>query len=427
MPSRQKTCNVVKILHAADLHIDSPLRGLAQYEGAPWEQLRQAPRDALRNLVNEAIDEGVDLALFAGDIYDGSWKDFNTGLFFSAEIARLTEAGVAVVVLAGNHDAESKITKRLTLPANAVRLGHDRPETLHFEGLGVAVHGQRYAQPAVTDNLARHYPDPEPGAFNIGLLHTALTGRDGHEPYAPCTLEDLANKGYDYWALGHVHRREVVSENPWVVFPGNLQGRHAKETGPKGYTLLTVEDGEVISVEERHVDVARWARCEVDASSAGSPTDVLDLAQAALGKAVGEAEGRTVAARVVITGTTDAHDALLSEHEELEADLRARSFEIGDLWIEKFQIATNRALDLAGLRKSVPAIGAVLEAIAALRDHPDELVELHGGTFESLRERLPLAARGADGIDPQSELALRNALEAAEARLLTIMGEGGRE
>lgn len=416
----------MKILHAADLHIDSPLRGLEQYDGAPWQQLRQAPRDALSNLVNEAIDEKVDLALFAGDIYDGNWKDFNTGLFFSSEIARLTEAGVAVVLLAGNHDAESKITKRLTLP-NAFRFGHDRPETCRLEDLGVAVHGQSYSQPDVRDNLARHYPDAEPGVFNIGLLHTALTGRDGHEPYAPCTLEDLANKGYDYWALGHVHHREVVSENPWVVFPGNLQGRHAKETGPKGYTLVTVEDGEVRSVEERHVDVARWARCEVDASGAGTPADVLDLAQAELGKAVAEAEGRIVAARVVIVGTTDAHDALLSDHEELEAELRSRSFEIGDLWVEKFQIATKRARDLSGLRESVPAIGAVVDAIGALRDQPDELVARYGATFESLRERLPLAARGADGIDPTSETALKNALEAAEARLLSIMGEVGRE
>jgi DNA repair exonuclease SbcCD nuclease subunit len=416
----------MKILHAADLHIDSPLRGLEAYDGAPSERLRQAPRDAFSNLVDQAIEDEVDLALFAGDIYDGSWKDFNTGLFFASEIARLTRSGVFVVVLSGNHDAESKITKRLDLPKDAVMLAHDEPQTLRLENLGVAIHGQSYARPDLRENLARHYPDADSDMFNVGLLHTAMNGRDGHELYAPCTIEDLTAKGYDYWALGHVHKREVVSESPWVIFPGNLQGRHAKEVGPKGYTLLTVEDAVIRTVEERHVDVARWARCEIDASAADSAAEVLDLAQSALEETVSEAEGRTVAARVVIVGTTGAHDALLCDHEELEADLRARSFDIGDLWIEKFQIATNRGVDLEGLRASDTAAGAVLDAIAALRNDPAQLVEQFGPTFESLRQRLPLGARGDGGIDPTSELAFSAALEAAEARLLGIIGDGDR-
>lgn len=108
------------------------------------------------------------------------------------------------------------------------------------------------------------------------ILHTAATGREGHEPYAPCSVEGLLSKEYDYWALGHVHRREILYENPWMVFPGNIQGRHINESGPKGCTLVTVEDGRCSSVEHRNLHVVEWALCDVDASEAGSPEDVLE-------------------------------------------------------------------------------------------------------------------------------------------------------
>ena len=103
-----------------------------------------------------------------------------------------------------------------------------------LEDLGLAVHGQGFAKREVTEDLSSAYPQADPHLFNIGLLHTCLDGKPGHEPYAPCTVDGLRSKGYQYWALGHVHNREVVSQDPWIVFPGNIQGRHARETGSQG-------------------------------------------------------------------------------------------------------------------------------------------------------------------------------------------------
>ena len=226
----------MKIIHAADLHIDSPLRGLEKYEGAPVDAIRIAPRQALRNLVDLAIEESAQIVLIAGDLYDGDWRDFNTGLFFVNEIARLVSAGVHVFIARGNHDAQSVITRSLKLPPNVHVFSADAAETKIVEHLGVAIHGRSFGQRAEYENLAASYPKPAPGLLNVGVLHTSLSGFSDHEPYAPCDVVQLVNAGYDYWALGHIHHRTVISESPLIVFPGNLQGRHMRERGAKGCT-----------------------------------------------------------------------------------------------------------------------------------------------------------------------------------------------
>ena len=273
----------MKIVHAADLHLDSPLRGLSQYEGAPVEEVRTATRRALSALVDLCVEEEAALLLIAGDLYDGDFREYSTALCFTDQMSRLKQAGTQVVWLRGNHDAANKITKHLRAASHVHELSHDGPQTLTFESLGVAVHGQGYATRDVQDNLAQGYPEPLSGMLNIGLLHTALDGREGHALYAPCTASELKAKGYDYWALGHVHQREVVAEEPYIVFPGNLQGRHIKETGPKGATLIEERSGKIASLEARQLDVVRWEQTEVDVSGVSHVHDALDLAVAELG------------------------------------------------------------------------------------------------------------------------------------------------
>ncbi|HET9931307.1 MAG TPA: DNA repair exonuclease, partial [Polyangiaceae bacterium] len=251
----------MKFVHAADLHIDSPLRGLERYQGAPVEIIRGATRRAVEHLVDLCLEEGVKLLVLCGDLYDGDWKDYSTGLFFCQQMARLREADVVVAWIRGNHDAASRLTQHLRPTDNVHELSHARPITLEREidGVSVALHGQGFSKAKVTEDLTDRYPAPVSGAFNLGLLHTALDGREGHDAYAPCRVESLINKGYDYWALGHVHQREQVNREPWIIFPGNLQGRHARETGKKGATLVTVSGGRVTEVEARALDEVRWA------------------------------------------------------------------------------------------------------------------------------------------------------------------------
>ena len=252
----------MRFLHASDLHIDSPLRGLDRYEGAPVARLRTATRAALERLVDMAIAERVDFVLFAGDIYDRDWQDFHTGLFFREQLVRLDRANIRVFIVQGNHDAQGVITRQLILPPNVTVFSSRTAQTFRIDELAVAIHGRSFPDRAVGEDLVPSYLEPVPDFFNIGMLHTSLNGRVGHDTYAPTDLATLLAKGYDYWALGHVHAREVVSEAPRVVFPGNLQGRKADETGPKGCELVTVQAG-WIEAEFVALDVVRWNKLVV--------------------------------------------------------------------------------------------------------------------------------------------------------------------
>jgi DNA repair exonuclease SbcCD nuclease subunit len=231
-----------RFLHAADIHLDSPLTGLSRYEGLPAEEVRSATRAAFDNLIDYGCKELVDFIVIAGDVFDGDWRDMGTGLYFARAMGRLEQAGIPVFLLQGNHDAASVVTRSLPWPANVHRFGARAPQTFRLEHLGVALHGWSFAHQTAPDNLALRYPAAEAGAFNIGVLHTSLSGRPGHARYAPCEIADLKARGYDYWALGHVHTFEQVCDDPAVVFPGNLQGRNIRETGPKGAVLVEVQD-----------------------------------------------------------------------------------------------------------------------------------------------------------------------------------------
>ena len=186
-----------------------------------WLSAFARPRELpLSLLVDQAIEEEIDFLVIAGDLYDGTWRDYKTGLFFAERMGRLNHARIPVFLLHGNHDAQSQITRPLVLPDNVNVFGIRRAETFQIEELNVALHGQSFRQAVVTDNLVPGYPSPIDGAFNIGVLHTALGGMGEHANYAPCSLAELVAKGYDYWALGHVHQGQVLHKQPHVVFPG---------------------------------------------------------------------------------------------------------------------------------------------------------------------------------------------------------------
>jgi DNA repair protein SbcD/Mre11 len=420
----------MKFIHAADIHLDSPLRGLERYEGAPVEAVRSATRDALVNLVQTAIDESVDLVLIAGDLYDGDWKDYNTGLFLVAQLRRLHEAGIRVLLISGNHDAASRITKALRWPESVTVFSTSRPETVLFDDLEVAVHGQGYASQAVTCDLSVDYPEPVPGCFNIGLLHTSADGREGHEPYAPCTVPSLVARGYDYWALGHVHQREVLHLDPWIVFPGNLQGRHVREAGAKGATLVTVEDRRVVSVDHVELDVLRWAVCEVDVSAAESPLDVIDLVVARLAELERESGDRVLAARVRIVGRTPAHEALARDPEHWVNELRAAALGLaGSVWLEKVVLATGRPVGAGGDGGDGGGgpLDDLLRSLRRLVDDPASLDDLVG-EFADLRGKLPPEYRmGADAIDLGQGAGLAGRLASVEQLLASRLGGGEGE
>lgn len=377
---------MVRFIHAADIHLDSPLVGLARYEGAPVELLRNATRAAFSALVDTAIAEAVDFLVIAGDLYDGDWRDYSTGLFFCREMGRLDEAGIPVFLLYGNHDAQSELTKQLRLPKNVRQFRHGSPETFHLEHLDVALHGQSFRTAATLDNLAAGYPAPVKGLLNIGVLHTALEGHAPHDPYAPCTLAELLARGYDYWALGHVHEHVVRHEAPWIVYPGNLQGRYIREQGERGAVLVTAT-GSGLAVERRLVDVLRWHHLEVDASRAATLGDVAELAARALEALLRQsADGRALAVRVTAQGRTRAHGELFGLESQLRHEILAQANALaGDgIWIEKVCVATAPTLNPDELAARSDACDDLQKLLARARSDAEFLRVLR----EELRDLL---------------------------------------
>lgn len=413
---------MTKFLHCADLHIDSPLKGLAAYPGAPVEAIRGATRQAVESLVELALNQKVELVVIAGDVFDGDWKDFGTGLYLRAQLARLREGGIQVVMIRGNHDAASVITRKLKLPHVHV-LPHDRPGSVVLEAAGLAIHGQSFATRAVHDNLAAGYPPPVEGVTNVGVLHTCLAGHPDHDRYAPCELDQLVAHGYEYWALGHVHDRSVLHEHPFVVFPGNLQGRQMRECGPKGATVVEINDHD-LSICHHTLDHVRWTRVGVDAGGAQDDVEVLERADRALRHALETCDGRLMAARIELTGVTTAYPILICERERLDAELRGLATDIGfeQVWLERIDWNITSPRSAAGIDE---ALGATLGVLRRAGEDPKVLVEL-GERLRPLALKLPAELRtGPDGIDPSDPDTIRRALASAHDMLPAYLLERG--
>jgi DNA repair exonuclease SbcCD nuclease subunit len=415
-----------RFLHTADIHLDSPLKGLEAHEDAPVDEIRGATRRAFDNLIDLAIEEEVDFVLIVGDLYDGDWKDYNTGLFFAGRMGRLAKAGIKVFIVSGNHDAASQITRAMPLPDNVTRFSHKKPQSVTLEDLGVVVHGRSYSSRAVTENLASQYPPRDAGLFNIGLLHTSLTGREGHEDYAPCTVDDLKSKGYDYWGLGHVHRREVVADDPWIIFPGNIQGRHIKETGIKSATLVTLEDGRITKVEERAIDVLRWAVCEADLSECETTDSVYAAVRQAFEQELDLADGKTLALRLVLSGKCPVHAQLLDRTAQWTEEFRGIAASHGDVWLEKVKFHTSRKVSLEEIAGEDTPIASLLHSIEKLELGGDRLLELVP-ELAVLKSKLPAEIHSSDepflDTSPEKMGELRN--EVQELLIAKLLQHGG--
>lgn len=418
-----------KFIHAADIHLDSPLRGLSRYESAPAESIRNACRRAFENLVDLAIEEKVAFVLLAGDLYDGDWKDYSTGIFLSQQMGRLGQHNISVFAVAGNHDAANRMTKALDSPANMKILSTRKVETIKLDNLAVAIHGRSFETQQVDENLAAGFGTAEKGLFNIGLLHTSLDGREGHAVYAPCALGDLLSKGYQYWALGHVHKQEFVSKDPWIVFPGCIQGRHIRETGPKGCVLVTVEDGSISEVEKTPLDVLRWVQCDIDLKDVVEMQEVLERTQKAIEKEQSSAEDRPIAMRIRFEGATKISDELAAYPDRFEQQIKALGAGIPNeegLWIERVENTTVGKLDLDSTLADDTAFGKLLKEILATSGNAEEIDGLKD-VLSDLRQKMPSEAFGPDSVlNLDEEQTVQRLVEEAKhmlvGRLLTVGG-----
>lgn len=412
-----------QFLHAADLHLDSPLHGLQQYPGAPVEAIRGAARRALERLVQLAIDRRVAFVVIAGDLYDGDWRDYHTGLFFVQQARRLQAAGIPLYLISGNHDAQNLMTRTLVLPDNTRMLLSDRPETVILDSIDVAIHGQSFAKREVLEDLSLRYPAAVNGLFNIGVLHTSATGREGHEPYAPCSLEGLQTRNYDYWALGHIHKREVLCERPYVTFSGNIQGRHIRETGPKGCWLVSVDDRRNVSLQFEELDVLRWEIASVDVSGCGTMDDVFAEVMQSCRRIEETTQDLPLAVRVVLNGMTPLHDSLVAHREKSVNNIRASAGN-DRVWIEKVSLHTKapRRRSTAADEGSLPW-EELLGCVAELRSDPAQASSLAPDVSDLINKLPSDLDLAAAGLNLSDSAAWSEVLDEVESLLLDRLSD----
>jgi DNA repair protein SbcD/Mre11 len=415
-----------RFVHAADIHLDSPLRSLALRDLALADLIGNATRRALVGIVDLCLNEQVDALLLSGDLYDGDQTSMKTARFLADQIRKLHAAEIQVFIIRGNHDALSKITRELTFPesvtiftgrADALPLKRDR------NSLPITIHGISFTQPHAPESLLGRYKPPTEGAVNIGLMHTSLDGSYGHDPYAPCGLADLQRAGFRYWALGHVQRLTVEGSST-IVMPGMPQGRDINEGGAKSVTLVTVTDDKSIVLEERLTSIAQFERVPVDLSGIEDWKDVVGAIGRALGQSRDKVESEHLVTRLHMTGATSLGWRLRRDLDLLRTEAEDQASGIGKCWIDKVVVDCHSpqpfrdAADHAAADPLEELRRLMSEEVMPSESYLGEIAAI----AEELRGQLPAECRGILGTDEEAfaarlSEAARDGIENVLARL----------
>ena len=373
----------VRFVHAADLHLDAPFAGIAATDARVGAALADATYEAFRRIVDVCMEREVAFLVISGDAYNSADKSLRAQLRFRAEMERLAEAGIDVYVANGNHDPQGGWSAGLVMPDNVhvFSAGEvDRFEVVRGGETIAAVYGRSFARAAETENFALGYTRNEDDPIAIGVLHANVGGNTDYDPYAPASLEDLRTAGMDYWALGHIHKQEVLAENPWIVYAGSSQGLNPKETGPHGCLVVELDSDAAAKLEHVETAPVTWACLEVAVSEASGLEEVRSLLVAAL-DAQRMRAGRHCVARVSLTGRSHAYADLSRPGiaAQLFDEVRGEAA-LADpwLWLDRLDDLTAPPIDLDALRGG-PDFAAELVRIADdLAENPVALQALIG-------------------------------------------------
>lgn len=353
-----------RFIHAADLHLDSPFTGLSGVSGVLRRHMRESTFTALNRLVHLAVTEKADFVVIAGDVYDSSNISLRAQLRLTEAMERLNREGIGVYVIHGNHDPLDSPRLAVTLPPNVHVFGPE-PETViarrREDGREVAlVSGMSYPTAKVTENIALRYPKTAQGElFMIGLLHANVDGDQAHETYAPCTRRDLVERGYDYWALGHIHTRRTLHESPPIVYPGNIQGRSIRETGPKGCYMVHVDESGQARLQFHELDEVRWHMLEAPISGFGEIEPWRLELDRQLAELSADQPDRLNLVRIQVTGRGPVHrlmedgfvlDDLKNELRRTAESRLEAGIPGGCVWVESFALVSGAEVDWERLR-----------------------------------------------------------------------------
>ena len=428
---------IYRFVHAADLHLDSPFRGLTAAAPEQAEALRRATFEAYDQIVELCIDQQVDALLVAGDIFDSADNSLGAQLQFRDGLIRLAERGIRSFICHGNHDPLDGWHAGLDWPDHAYRFG----ETVTSVPLRAddprspLVYGVSYPVRDVQQNLIPTFPQREAGRPAIGLLHANVGGNPDHGSYAPCSIDDLTATGYDYWALGHVHTRQILRTPqdgaPVIAYPGSPQGRHPNERGPRGVYVVEMDQHGVVTDPIFHsVDVVRWAMPDLAIDGLHDDQELLDTLETTIQAELDAADGRNLVYRVRLSGRGELHgslgrsnvlDDLRARLNELLAD--RRPFALCDRVID----ATASFIDRDELARGGDFVADLLALIEELRADPEALNQFkenaslddlygHAKAGRYLRSEMPAGNALLSLIDDAERILLDGLVEEIEPR-----------
>ena len=335
-----------RFVHTADIHLDSPLRSLAMRDALLADKISTASRDSFSNIVSLCISENVDALLIAGDLYDGSQTSMKTARFLTSQLERLEKHGIRVFIILGNHDAESRLTRQLILPGNV----HIFPasagmESFNHGDMKICIHGISFEGHHVSENLLYEFAPAVSGAINIGMLHTSLGGSEGHDPYSPCTLNELMETGFNYWALGHIHKRSEHKGTTTVVMPGIPQGRDIGEEGRKSVTLVSIDNHGNVSTEEHETSIVEFARIEIAIDGMEDWESLVGAIGSHIDDARARSDNRQLVLRLKLVGQTDLKWQVERDFDLLLNECIHAAERHDGVWIDKLESGITLAED----------------------------------------------------------------------------------
>jgi exonuclease SbcD len=414
---------MIKLIHTADVHLDSPLQTLALRDPDLREKVQCASRNAFTRIVEQAIEHKVAALLIAGDLFDGAARSAKTAAFLLAQLTRLEQAGIKVFYIKGNHDAENPLTGETILPDN-VHVFDGQGDKVQLEGTDVWIHGVSFSEKKAEKSLLGKFSTPVPDAINIGMLHTSLNGSASHDVYAPCSVQELIDTGFNYWALGHIHKRQIHSEAPWIVMPGIPQGRDIGELGSKSATLITVDEG-TLTVSEFSTSSIEFTTLLLDVSELQDVTALQTLAKGALQELIGSLKSDDGIVRVRLQGESSLRWQWLRDREQWIETFNLLCRETGRLWMEKL------IFDITDTPKTVAdksALGELSVLMSTIRGE-EAFVEEAAALIDEVLSTLPASERAKLLPTEHSQLELATSLsEQGEELLMAIMkgvGEKG--
>ena len=419
----------IRFVHAADLHLDSPFTGLKAAAPADVANaLYHATFDAYENIINLCISEQVDALLVAGDVFDGADRSLRAQLKFVEGLKKLDTEGIRSFVCHGNHDPLDGWQARLDYPPGCRRFGPEWEAVPVFEDPDRAlIHGISYRKRDVTENLALRLGNVDPGPFSIGLVHGNVGNNPEHGAYAPCSLDDLAQSGVHYWALGHVHTRQVLNEQgPTVVYPGNPQGRHPNETGARGVYLVEVDDGGNVGLDFRPMDTVRWARLDSDIAALDTEQDLLDALHKGMQALLDGADGQSVVVRVRLTGRGELNRKLRRPNmiEDLVEAINGEWDERSPfVWCERIEDASASPFDREARLKGSDFLAEVLRTADRSKTDPELLAGLGTG-LSDLYQHHRFRSYLSNSAPNEEEIA--GLVEEAEAMIVNLLIEDDR-